>query len=146
MQNQGDMSRSWTLTAFAARTLVSLNYHTIDKRAPSDGELQDVYGAIYICYYLDKILSVLLLRPPSLPRLKVKPADLVHLEPRLPLSACVKVMVCFGQIQEGILDIFFSHSVTNEQVIAANALVQEIYHVRAVMDEVRNPKAGTNNN
>ncbi|KUL86856.1 hypothetical protein ZTR_05281 [Talaromyces verruculosus] len=135
MQNQGDMSRSWTLTAFAARTLVSLNYHTIDKRAPSDGELPDVYGAIYICYYLDKILSVLLLRPPSLPRLRVKPADLVHLEPRLPLSACVKVMVCFGQIQEGILDIFFNHSVTNEQVIAANTLVQEIYHVRAVMDE-----------
>lgn len=108
--------------------------------------MQDVYGTFYLCYYLDKILSVLLLRPPSLPRLNIKPEDLVRLEPRLPFSACVKAMVCFGQIQEEILDILFNHSAMNDQVIAANALIQEIYHVCAVMDEVRNPSPGTNNN
>ncbi|GIC92419.1 fungal specific transcription factor domain-containing protein [Aspergillus udagawae] len=139
MQNQGDMSRSWTLTAFASRTLVSLNYHTIDKCVPSEGDMQDIYGALYICYYLDKILSVLLLRPPSLPRLKIKPADLVRLDPRLPLSACVKVMVCLGQIQDGVLDVLFIQNEKNDKVITVNALVQEMYHLRTLMDEVRNP-------
>ncbi|KAL3440308.1 hypothetical protein BJX65DRAFT_316735 [Aspergillus insuetus] len=135
MQNQGDMSRSWTLTAFASRTLVSLNYHTIDKYVSSDRSMQDVYGALYLCYYLDKILSVLLLRPPSLPKLKIKPADLVRLEPQLPLSACVKVMVCLGQIQEGVLDVLFNHTEKDDQVIIVNALVQEMYQVRTLMDE-----------
>lgn len=138
MQNQGDMSRSWTLTAFASRTLVSLNYHTINQRAPSDRAMQDIYGALYVCYYLDKILSVLLLRPPSLPKLKAKPADLVPLETRLPLSACVKVMVCLGQIQEGVLDILFNPNGKDDQVVSLNSLVSEMYHVRALMDEVRN--------
>ncbi|PIG84501.1 hypothetical protein AARAC_009922 [Aspergillus arachidicola] len=135
MQNQGDMSRSWTLTAFASRTLVSLNYHTINQRAPSDREMQDIYGALYICYYLDKILSVLLLRPPSLPKLKAKPADLVRLETRLPLSACVKVMVCLGQVQEGVLDILFNANGKDNQAVSVNALISEMYHVRALMDE-----------
>ncbi|GFF30927.1 hypothetical protein IFM46972_03067 [Aspergillus udagawae] len=140
MQNQGDMSRSWTLTAFASRTLVSLNYHTIDKCVPSEGDMQDIYGALYICYYLDKILSVLLLRPPSLPRLKIKPADLVRLDPRLPLSACVKVMVCLGQIQDGVLDVLFIQNEKNDKVITVNALVQEMYHLRALMDEPSQPQ------
>ncbi|KAL4755650.1 Zn(II)2Cys6 transcription factor [Aspergillus foveolatus] len=135
MQNQGDMSRSWTLTAFASRTLVSLNYHTIDKYVSSDRSMQDIYGALYLCYYLDKILSVLLLRPPSLPKLKIKPADLVRLESQLPLSACVKVMVCLGQIQEGVLDILFNHTEKDHQVIVVNALVREMYQVRTLMDE-----------
>ncbi|GKZ39344.1 hypothetical protein AbraIFM66950_012331 [Aspergillus brasiliensis] len=135
MQNEGDMSRSWTLTAFASRTLVSLNYHTISKRDSSDREMQDIYGALYVCYYLDKILSVLLLRPPSLPRLKAKPADLVRLDPQLPLSACVKAMVCLGQIQEGVLDILVNRIGKDDQVIIVNALVSELYQVRALMDE-----------
>ncbi|KAF9891413.1 hypothetical protein FE257_004269 [Aspergillus nanangensis] len=135
MQNQGDMSRSWTLTAFASRILVSLNYHTIDRRVASDGQAQDINGALYLCYYLDKILSVLLLRPPSLPRLKITPADLVCLQPRLPLSACVKIMVCFGQVQDGVLDILFNHNESDDQVMAVNSLVQEMEHVRGLMDE-----------
>ncbi|GLA53949.1 transcriptional regulator family: Fungal Specific TF [Aspergillus niger] len=137
MQNQGDMSRSWTLTAFASRILVSLNYHTIKQSDSSDREMQDIYRALYVCYYLDKILSVLLLRPPSLPRLKVKPVDLVILETRLPLSACVKVMVSLGQIQEGVLDILFSRNGKDDQVSTVNALVSEMYQVRALMSEPR---------
>lgn len=86
------------------------------------------------------MLSVLLLRPPSLPKLKNKPAELVRLEPQLPLSACVKVMVCLGQILEGVLDILFNHAEMDDQAIIVNALVQEVYRVRPLMDEVRNSK------
>ncbi|KAH8589549.1 hypothetical protein B0O99DRAFT_334235 [Bisporella sp. PMI_857] len=137
MQLQGDMSRSWTLTAFAARILVSLNYHVTDKGLTSNETDQNIHGALYSCYYLDKILSALLLRPFSLPKLKVKPADLVRLDPQLPLSAIVKTMVEFGQILEGSLDILFNPSIITDQVAAIDALVQEMYTVRARIEEQR---------
>ncbi|KAJ5689670.1 hypothetical protein N7462_004062 [Penicillium macrosclerotiorum] len=61
------------------------------------------------------MLSVLLLIPPSLPKLKIQPADLVRLDGQLPLSASVKIMVEFAQIQEGVLDIL-NHTSKNDQV------------------------------
>ncbi|KAH8428360.1 uncharacterized protein LDX57_006061 [Aspergillus melleus] len=62
---------------------------------------------------------------------------MVRLQPQLPLSACVKAMVRLGQVQEGVLDVLFNRSEKNDQVIKVNALVQEMYHVRAFMDEPR---------
>ncbi|RAQ79165.1 hypothetical protein COH21_012528 [Aspergillus flavus] len=135
MQIQGDMSRSWTLTAFASRTLVSLNYHTIDTHLPFDGTKQDIYGALYTCYYLDKMLSVLLLRPPSLPKLRVKPADLVHLDPQLPLSASLKTMVEFAQIQEGVLDILLSHRDKNDQSVVIDKLLRDTYDIHTSIEK-----------
>ncbi|GMG41964.1 unnamed protein product [Aspergillus oryzae var. brunneus] len=133
---QGDMSRSWTLTAFASRTLVSLNYHTIDTHLPFDGTKQDIYGALYTCYYLDKMLSVLLLRPPSLPKLRVEPADLVHLDPPLPLSASLKTMVEFAQIQEGVLDILLSHRDKNDQSVVIDKLLRDTYDIHTSIEKV----------
>lgn len=138
MQNQGDMSRSWTLAAFASRTLVSLNYHSIDSITLFDETKHDIYGSLYTCYYLDKMLSVLLLRPPSLPKLKIKPADLVRLDPRLPLSASVKVMVEFSQIQEGVLDIL-NHTNKIDQVTIVTKLIRDMHSIHALIKKVRNP-------
>ncbi|KAE8308441.1 hypothetical protein BDV41DRAFT_568200 [Aspergillus transmontanensis] len=135
MQNQGDMSRGWTLTAFASRTLVSLNYHTIDTILPFDGTKQDIYGALYSCYYLDKMLSVLLLRPPSLPKLRIKPADLVRLDPRLPLSASLKIMVEFAQVQEGVLDILLNHSDKKDQSAVIDKLLRDIYDIHTSIEK-----------
>ncbi|KAE8156866.1 hypothetical protein BDV40DRAFT_280137 [Aspergillus tamarii] len=132
MQNQGDMSRSWTLAAFASRTLVSLNYHSIDSITLFDETKHDIYGSLYTCYYLDKMLSVLLLRPPSLPKLKIKPADLVRLDPRLPLSASVKVMVEFSQIQEGVLDIL-NHTNKIDQVTIITKLIRDMHSIHALI-------------
>lgn len=136
MQTRGDMSRSWTLAAYASRTLVSLNYHTIEPDSPSNGDTQDIYGAIYTCYYLDKILSVLLLRSPSLPRLKMKPADLVRVDPQFPLSASLRIMVEFGQIQDGVLDLLFNRSERNDQVTAINRIIQDAYNLHTTMKKV----------
>ncbi|KAI9927202.1 hypothetical protein MW887_003586 [Aspergillus wentii] len=144
MQNQGDMSRSWTLTAFASRTLVSLNYHSIDLVTLVDETKRDIYGSLYTCYYLDKMLSVLLLRPPSLPKLKIKPADLVRLDPRLPLSAIVKIMVEFAQIQEGVLDILnCTHQ--NDQVTVITKLIRDMHGIHALLKKHQNqlPFRGT---
>lgn len=138
MQNQGDMSRSWTLTAFASRTLVSLNYHSIDSTTPFDETRTDIYGSLYTCYYLDKMLSVLLLRPPSLPKLKIKPGDLVRLNPRLPLSASVKIMVEFAQIQESVLDIL-NHTNRNDQVPIITNVLRDMHEIHTLIKKVSNP-------
>lgn len=137
MQNQGDMSRSWTLAAFASRTLVSLNYQSIDSVTLLDETKRDIYGSLYTCYYLDKMLSVLLLRPPSLPKLKIKPTDLVQLDHQLPLSASVKIMVEFAQIQEGVLDILNRTSKT-DQVTVITKLIRDMHEINALIKRVSN--------
>jgi len=135
MQNQGDMSRSWTLAAFASRTLVSLNYHSIESLTFNDETERDIHGSLYTCYYLDKMLSVLLLRPQSLPKLKIKPTDLVNLDSNLPLSAAIKTMVEFAQIQEGVLDILNRTSQDN-QVTIINRLLREMREINEFIKKV----------
>lgn len=144
MQNQGDMSRSWTLAALASRTLVSLNYHSIDSLTLFDETNCDIYGSLYTCYYLDKMLSVLLLRPPSLPKLKIKPADLVLLDPQFPLSASIKIMVEFAQIQEGVLDIL-NYTNKNDQVVLITNLIRNMHEIHALIKKHQNeqPFRGT---
>lgn len=81
------------------------------------------------------MLSVLLLRPPSLPKLKIKPADLVRLDPRLPLSASVRIMVEFAQIQEGVLDIL-NHTNKQDQVTVVSKLIQDMHEIHALIKKV----------
>lgn len=137
MQLRGDMFRAWTLIAIASRTLVALNFHTISSASQYDETEKEVRAAVLSCYYLDKILSVLLLRPPSLSRLKAKPTDLVALDPHAPLSAIFKAMVEFAQIQEVVLDILFESGTSDERHQSATiVLVQKMYSLRERLDEV----------
>ena len=137
MQLRGDMFRAWTLIAIAARTLVALNFHTISSASQYTDTEKEIRAAVLSCYYLDKILSVLLLRPPSLPRLKAKPTDLVALDPHIPMSAILKAMVEFAQIQEVVLDILFESGTSDERhQSAAIVLVQKTYSLREQLDEV----------
>lgn len=118
--------------------MVSLNYHSIDSITLNDETKRDIYGSLYTCYYLDKMLSVLLLRPQSLPKLKIKPTDLVYLDSQLPLSATIKTMVEFAQIQEGVLDIL-NHTSKNDQVTVINQLLRDMREVNALIKKVSDP-------
>ncbi|KAL2855171.1 hypothetical protein BJX68DRAFT_231678 [Aspergillus pseudodeflectus] len=140
MQLRGDMFRAWTLIAIASRTLVALNlHHTISSASQGTETEKEICAAVLSCYYLDKILSVLLLRPPSLPRLKAKPTDLVALDPHIPLSAIFKAMVEFAQIQEVVLDILFESGASDErhQSATIEVLIQKMYSLREQLDEQR---------
>lgn len=139
MQSQGDMSRTWTLAAFASRTLVSLNYYSIYSITMFDETKRDIYGPLYTSYYLDKLLSVLLLRLPSLPKLKIRPAGLVRLDPRPPPSASVKIMVEFAQIQEGVLEII-NHTNKNDKVAVIAKLRRDMNEIHALMKKVKGSK------
>ncbi|KAJ5885120.1 transcriptional regulator family: Fungal Specific TF [Penicillium taxi] len=93
----GDMERCWMVTASACRVLVALNYHNIISTVPQNDVEDDIHACIYTCYHYDKTLSLLLLRPPCLPELRVNPTQLVHLDPELPTT---EVMIEIVQLAE----------------------------------------------
>ncbi|KAL2822814.1 hypothetical protein BDW59DRAFT_149220 [Aspergillus cavernicola] len=109
VQLLGETSRSWFLTAIASRVLVSLGYHQSSVAfLESDGGC-DIRHCVYWCYYMDKTLSMLLVRPSSLPSLRYQPSDLVHEETAKPLLCKVKILVRLAHVQDRYLDIMFQH-------------------------------------
>ncbi|CAG8401221.1 unnamed protein product [Penicillium salamii] len=124
MQYIGNMSRSWSLTAFAARILVSLNSHTAVSRRLLQAELNEDHGScLYWCYYLDKVLSALFARQPSLPKLDFDPASLAPRGSSNPLQKIVVIMIEMAKVQEGILDMQLKRA---EKGIAENLQVESL--------------------
>ncbi|KAJ5766767.1 uncharacterized protein N7511_004383 [Penicillium nucicola] len=105
MQYLGNMSRCWTFTALASRVIVSLNYHNITDPNPRSEIEESVHACVYTCYYFDKTLSLLLLRPPSLPDLKVKATDLIHIDPDLPTFTIMTGIVEYAEVKHTLLGI-----------------------------------------
>ncbi|OJI83003.1 hypothetical protein ASPTUDRAFT_123266 [Aspergillus tubingensis CBS 134.48] len=119
MQHLGRLNQCWVLTSYAARQIASLNYHKI-RRVParSDSELE-VYSAVYWCYYLDRTLSSLLCRPPSLPDLEVSPTDLIVLDPCSPYDTLLRVLLDLAQVQGKL------HAVSSDPKNASNSQALE---------------------
>ncbi|KAJ5632866.1 transcriptional regulator family: Fungal Specific TF, partial [Penicillium lividum] len=105
MQYLGNMSRCWMFTAHASRVIVALNYHNITNPIPQNEVEEDIHACVYTCYYFDKTLGLLLLRPPSLPELKVEPAQLIHLDPELPTTAMIEGIVELAHLKSTLLQI-----------------------------------------
>lgn len=101
VQLLGDSARAWMLTSFASRVLVCLGCHTssLDTLGEDDASLE-MRHCIYWCYYLDKTLSTVLLRPPSLPDLCLNPAALVPISSSEPLTLEVKILVQLAGVQD----------------------------------------------
>ncbi|PYH70218.1 Zn(II)2Cys6 transcription factor [Aspergillus vadensis CBS 113365] len=137
-QMQGHPTRGWTLTAFASQILVAMNYHTITEDTPVRcQEDQDARFCLFSCFYLDKMLSMLLLRPPSLPRLKLNPASLIPMESGA-LSLIVKTVVELAQIQEAAMEVVHrSHGLSDISDVETplDAAIQNLASLRAVIDE-----------
>lgn len=105
MQYMGNMSQSWMLTAAAARAIVCLNYHTTFQNQPTNEMDEEIRSSIYWCYYLDKVLSLLLVRSPSLPRLKVSPVSLVCGDVSNPPIIMLQLLLTVAETQETALDV-----------------------------------------
>lgn len=105
MQYMGNMSRSWMFAALASKTIIALNYHNITDPVPRDELEENIHACVYTCCYYDKTLSLLLVRPPSLPDLKVDPADLIHLDPARPTTAMITGIVRFAGLKHGLLKV-----------------------------------------
>ncbi|KAJ5336465.1 uncharacterized protein N7506_004487 [Penicillium brevicompactum] len=139
MQYLGNMSRCWMFTALASRVIVSLNYHNItDVHARSDIE-ESIHACVYTCYYFDRTLSLLLLRPPSLPDLKVPPTQLIHLDPDLPTSALITGIVEYAELKSSLLNILLdSKSIEDtEKATMLSDLVARAHTIHTNMQKVR---------
>lgn len=102
MLSLGRANHAWVLASYASRLIVSLNYHEISDPSQEDEEVKSV---LYWCYYVDRTLSALLIRPPSLPSLQVSPTDLVRADTSVPYTPLVRVILDLAQIQDQLLDI-----------------------------------------
>ena len=105
MQYLGNMPRCWMFTAFASKVIVALNYHNITNTIPQNEKEEEIHSCVYTCYYFDTTLSLLLLRPPSLPELKVEPAQLIHLDPDIPTTPMIVGIVELSHIKTSLLQI-----------------------------------------
>ncbi|KAI9926329.1 hypothetical protein MW887_004093 [Aspergillus wentii] len=102
-QHMGNQSRCWSLTAFAARMLMSLNHHTIQSVEPDDYEKEQIQSCLYVCYCLDRVLSALFGHTPSLPELKIDPVELVlwgEFRPSSPLESPARMIIQLAHVQD----------------------------------------------
>ncbi|OJJ08304.1 hypothetical protein ASPVEDRAFT_179566 [Aspergillus versicolor CBS 583.65] len=109
VQLLGDSSRSWFLTACAARALVALGYHQSSRITADTNEGFEIRHCVFWCYYFDKTLSMLLVRPSSLPDMQFAPGDLVHTDSDDPLTIKVKILVRLAQVQDAYLPFIVGH-------------------------------------
>ncbi|RAH62252.1 hypothetical protein BO85DRAFT_516783 [Aspergillus piperis CBS 112811] len=141
-QMQGNITKAWTMTSFAARLLVALNYHTVSNDTPIQSqEDEDARRCLFSCHYLDKSLSMHLLRPPSLPRLRFSPASLRTTNGQAGLAMIAKTVSEFAEVQEAALEVFFAQSIADddgeERAARLDGAIQQLVALKRVLDERR---------
>ncbi|KAJ5116340.1 transcriptional regulator family: Fungal Specific TF [Penicillium angulare] len=136
MQYLGNMPRCWMFTAFASRVIVALNYHSITNTIPQNAKEEEIHACVYTCYYFDSTLSLLLLRPPSLPELKVEPAQLIHRDPELPTTAMIIGIVELAQVKSTLLKILLDTKDMND-VEKANILSDLVFRAQKVYSDLQ---------
>ncbi|KAL4800761.1 hypothetical protein BDV19DRAFT_375440 [Aspergillus venezuelensis] len=99
MQYLGRLNQCWILISYASKQIISLNYHRMRKTPASTEHEQEIYNAVWWCYYLDRTLSSLLGRPHSLPDLLVSPTDLIPSDPSSPFDGLIRVVLDLAQVQ-----------------------------------------------
>jgi hypothetical protein len=86
MQIIGNPTSCWELIAHASRSLVALGYHTILDADPKNELDEEIHAAVAWCSQFDSVMSLLLLRPRSLPPLNIKASSLLKPDPSNPMS------------------------------------------------------------
>ncbi|KAL4814836.1 hypothetical protein BDW67DRAFT_176800 [Aspergillus spinulosporus] len=99
MQHLGRFNQCWLMISYAARQITALNYHKIHKSQTSTQAEEDIYSAVYWCYYLDRTLSALLGRPVSLPDLEVSPVNLITLDPSSTYGSLFRAVLEVAEVQ-----------------------------------------------
>ncbi|PLB55534.1 hypothetical protein P170DRAFT_43302 [Aspergillus steynii IBT 23096] len=135
----GQTSRSWFLTSLASRTFVALGYHRLSPSVLESDDSSEIRHCTYWCYYMDKTLSMLLVRPSSLPTLRPDPASLVYTRISDPLSCKVKVLVRLARVQDLYLDIVIQGRKAEEpcSIELVNSLQLELNSIRLSIMQFR---------
>ncbi|KAF1936709.1 putative Zn(II)2Cys6 transcription factor-like protein [Clathrospora elynae] len=129
MQIMGNPVSCWELTSYASRTIVALGYHHINKTVPENDLERDIYAAVAWCAQFDSVMSLLLLRPRSLPPFQVKVSELLQVDAANPMSVFEIVAMEMVPVHDKILDL------TLEKRSAA-ALKEEVAWLRSQMTNI----------
>ncbi|KAJ4304688.1 hypothetical protein N0V90_000215 [Kalmusia sp. IMI 367209] len=137
----GNSTSCWSLTAHASRTLVALGYHNVHNLISKSEQDQEIHAAVAWCYHFDSIMGLLLLRPPSLPKLQVPISSLVEYNPHNPMAIFALIMLELVPIHEKLLDFTLpgqtkdmSKSEVGTQVDDLRAKMDKIY---SMVEQVR---------
>lgn len=103
MQHLGNTKQCWILNSYAAQQIVALGYHRIRSMPARSETEQEIHSAIYWCFYFDRTLSALLVRPTALPDLPFSPTDLIHSLDKLPYGALICSLFDLAQVQGQLL-------------------------------------------
>lgn len=131
----GNPTSCWSLTAHASRTLVALSYHTIRDPIPETDYDKEVHAAVAWCYHFDRCMSLLLLRPPSLPPLGVPVSSLVEHDPANPMSIFARVMLEMVPIHEKILELSLDNSQRRSPELRVSVR-EEVARLRKQMTDI----------
>ncbi|RDH35990.1 hypothetical protein BDQ94DRAFT_158143 [Aspergillus welwitschiae] len=102
MQQTGRMNQCWVLNSYAARLIVALNYHEIDHLTPDN---EEILSAVFWCYYLDRTLSSLFIRPMSLPEPCMPLDQMLRKDEAMAYGTVVEIISDLAQVQGELLDI-----------------------------------------
>lgn len=107
MQIMGNPASCWELSSHASRTIVALGYHNIREDDPSNESTEDIHAALAWCSQYDSVMSLLLLRPRSLPPLHVNPSNLIrrHFDMKNPMSIFEIVAMEMIPVHDKLLDL-----------------------------------------
>ncbi|KAH7082247.1 Zn(II)2Cys6 transcription factor-like protein [Paraphoma chrysanthemicola] len=105
MQIIGNSASCWELIAHASRMIVALGYHTAIQNEPKNDLDEEIIAAVAWCAQFDSCMSMLLLRPRSLPPLNVRLSSLIKLDPANPMSVFESIAMEMVPIHYKILEI-----------------------------------------
>jgi len=105
MQIIGNPESCWELVAHASRTIVALGYHNITSRHPQNEFDEEIRAVLAWCAQFDSVMSLLLLRPRSLPALNVRASSLMTPDPTNLMSVFEILAMELVPIYDKILDI-----------------------------------------
>ncbi|KAB8256674.1 hypothetical protein BDV32DRAFT_141016 [Aspergillus pseudonomiae] len=110
MQHTTNISQCWLLNSYAARQIISLNYHKPCSSPSQSGCNDEIQSAVYWCFYLDRTTSALLIRHPSLPELNAPPTGFITTNISSPYNKLLLVLLDLAKVQGTLLDITLNDS------------------------------------
>ncbi|KAL1600483.1 hypothetical protein SLS60_006869 [Paraconiothyrium brasiliense] len=113
--------------------LTGVSYHNIHTRSPENEQEQEIRAVVAWCYHFDRVMSLLLLRPPSLPPLQVPVASLVSYSSHNPMAVFALVMLELVPIHEKLLELTLAGQKRKMSKMEVEPQVDEL---RKTMDKI----------
>ncbi|KAF1843031.1 uncharacterized protein K460DRAFT_407404 [Cucurbitaria berberidis CBS 394.84] len=128
MQILGNPASCWEMIAYASRAIVALGYHNINDTEVKSELDEEIHAALAWCAQFDSCMSLLLLRPKSLPPLHVKISSLVKPDPANPMAVFEFMAMEMVPVHDKILELTLESSKKS-----ATSLKEEVAWLRKEM-------------